>query len=299
MLHGFVAWFTRVAKVVTRPQLLVILIAVLLVSTSLGLSQPPVANRNNKIAVTPAQHTVVSPIKNTASTPATPATTVTSPTTTTKSAPTTPTSSALDFTLSTANVSMSPGETTPTITATTTNGAVVSWLVVAPPAGQSYMLIKSGIVGYGESAHSFTIGSNPTETAPGTYTATITAYYSSTGVNAGVTKNVTITIVPGATFQIVPYSGASVSGTDSETCAPFTVDWTLPSGTTTLPLTFTTRITSSIASGADTISGVQLNGNTGCVMINTNTIVQGGVSISIYATDGVYSSSSILNYDLN
>ena len=138
---------------------------------------------------------------------------------------------------------MYQGGVTPTITAKTISGAAVEWLVIAPPAAQSYMMITFGIVsGTGpESTHSFAINSNPTETPPGTYTATVTAYYSG-HLSSGITKTVTIHVLSQPTFKLLtsptgPYS------IGTQTCVPFEIQWSLPAGTTAQPISATAAVT--------------------------------------------------------
>lgn len=205
---------------------------------------------------------------------------------------------SLDFTLSTSSVTVQQGASTPTITASTVNGNGVYWVVAAPPAAQSYMLVKFGITGGSnpQSSDSFAIGTNPIQTQPGSYTGSVTAYYAG-HLSSGITKTFTIIVLPQPTFTL---SLGTPEGVDlysnSESCIYFYILWALPPGTTPQPVTGTAYVAG--LSPTDKVISVNIANDDNCILVQTgSTPVNGGV-IRFVISDSTYSASGSTYYSV-
>lgn len=207
-------------------------------------------------------------------------------------------SNDLDFTLSTSSVTVQQGSTTPTITAKTVSGTKVEWLVVGPPAQQSYISIAFGIVSgaSSEASHSFALATNPTETPPGTYTGTVTAYLPG-HPSSGVTKTFIVTVLPQSTFTVTPSVSINNSySPNDEACLNFSLQWTLPAGTSPQPVTATAYVSGT--SPTDKVVSVNITGTNGCILVQFGSVPENNSAVRFSVSDATYSTGGTIYYSV-
>lgn len=203
--------------------------------------------------------------------------------------------STITFSLSTDAVTVTAGGASPTVTARTTDGKAVSWVIISP--GPNVFTKTGASTGSTMVAsHSFTFGADTTS-KPGKYVATVRAW-----VQKGPTadKTITVTVLPRVTFSLsgYPYDGVNdVSAETAETaenCVPFSIDWLISGPKPQL------NMSASIISAPDPsmqIVGVFPHSDYGCVDL-FGSIAPGTLVIRLNGSDGTYSTSATLTYEI-